>query len=220
MPLFFPPVLDGPASIVYTDYEIQNSGATTYTYTGKAIGTAAGSRRVIVAIAGDTNVGSRTISSVTIGGVSATQAVTAENAGTVLHRLAIYIAIVPTGTTADVVVTYSAAQLRSAVAVYAAYGLKSSTATSTGTDTDDSDPMTASLTISAGGIAVAIAMNYYSTSQTNYAWTNITEDNDNVYSSLVGVSSGHASGAFSGTVTANQNGSGTNYSTMVCAAFR
>lgn len=208
------------ATISNTDFEMQNSGATTYTYTGKAIGTASAYRHIIVAIAANTNVASRTISSVTVGGISATAAVSAESTNTVFTRVAVYIAAVPTGTTADIVVTYSAAQLRSAIGVYAAYNLLSTTPTSTGTSSSDVDPMTASLTVNAGGVAVGVAMNYYSTAQTDYAWTNMTKDNDIVNNTFVGTTTAHTSGSFSGTITANPNGSGTIYSKMVVAAFR
>ena len=80
--------------------------------------------------------------------------------------------------------------------------------------------MTASLTVNAGGVAVGVAMNYYSTAQTDYAWTNMTKDNDIVNNTFVGTTTAHTSGSFSGTITANPNGSGTIYSKMVVAAFR
>lgn len=208
-------------AISYTDFEIQDSAATTFTYTSKAIGAIDGNRRVIVATGSTVNA-SRTVSSVTVGGISATQAVTAESSGSgVYARTSIWIATVPSGTTANIVVTYSASVNRSAISVWAAYGLQSSTATSTGSSSSSSDPMTASLTINTGGIGVGMAHNYYGGGHTSYTWTNLTEDNDNVSGSgTVGTSGAHATGAFSGTITADPLGTSTYSASMVVAAFR
>jgi hypothetical protein len=61
-----------PFSITYVSYNGNNAGGTSYTFASQAIGTADPTRIVAVGITHGINTG--TVSSVTIGGVSATQA--------------------------------------------------------------------------------------------------------------------------------------------------
>lgn len=98
----------GPGPLTYADYVVNdpvNAGSTTFT--GVDIGPAASDRWVIVALQ-VTNAGAATVSSVTIGGVSATllyEAPTLVFAGSIWS---FWKANVPTGTTASVAITTSA----------------------------------------------------------------------------------------------------------------
>src|SRR5262245_51584457 len=100
---------------------------TTYTFTGLSIGAADATRRVICAVHWDANsVGGQTISSATIGGVSATIHGTAidETSGSYVQFIS---ALVPTGTTATVSVTFGGGNAACFVAVWRQINESSST---------------------------------------------------------------------------------------------
>jgi hypothetical protein len=138
-----------------------NSGAnsTSYTFSTQAIGTAAADRLVVVVIGREPG---DTLSSSTIGGISAT---VVANAGT----CTIIAAVVTTGTTADVVLNFAGTQIRIGVAVYAVYGLSSTTATSTYTAS-----LSETVTIPAGGVAIGCA--YSGSGGVSTTWTGVTEN--------------------------------------------
>lgn len=143
----------------------------TYTFSSQNLGTAAADRYIIVAAAGRTVSTDLNISSITVGGVTATVVQSAQSAvGD--NDLTIAIAAVPTGTTGDVVVTYNTTSLRCQICLWRATGLAS--ATPTDTDQDDGEPGThdpsVSLTVP-NGFAVGIVSNDASTSVT---WSGLT----------------------------------------------
>lgn len=90
-----------PYTPVLADSVSSTSGLTTYTFTGRNIGTADSNRYVMVCL-GWSNSTTRTVSSVTVGGQAATVVATGS-------QVAIYRIAYPTGTTADIVVTMSGA---------------------------------------------------------------------------------------------------------------
>lgn len=196
------------ASISYRTTETQDSAATTYTFTSKDIGTAATGRRIIVGVIGS-GAASRTISSVTVGGNAATAINFVEGSVTgAFLQSAIYIIQVDAGTTATVVVTFSAGSNRCGIGVWAAYGLQSSSATATGTSV--ANPQTASLNISAGGVALGAAQTFDNQTLTGYAWTNLTENFDGLAGTnqvaLSGASAAFAAAQTSLALTATPQG--------------
>ena len=157
------------------------TSATNYTFSSQAIGTASSTRYVIVAAHLYSN-SARTISSVTVGGISATQVITQSVVNFYSYRASIYIAAVPTGTTADVVVNTSGVCEQMTINVWAAYDLNSATAvdsdsaTSTGSSTFNIPAMTTS----ADGVALASCVYNRNGSGSAFAWTNATERSDTV----------------------------------------
>lgn len=102
-------------AISLTDYGVDNSDLTTYTFSGKAIGSAASDRHVLVGLGWREGTPlDRALSSATIAGSSATiwrqDHVAAGGA-------AIIGATITSGTTADIVLTFSAANSRVLIAV-------------------------------------------------------------------------------------------------------
>lgn len=200
---FVPPSVIGasPASLIF-QATTQQTSATNYTFAGQAIGSATPSRYVIVAAHLYSN-SARTISSVTVGGISATQVVTQSVVNFFSYRASIYIAAVPTGTTADVVVNTSGVCEQMTISVWAAYDLNSATAV-------DSDSATSSgsstfnipaMTTSADGVALASCVYNRNGSGSAFAWTNATERSDTVQN-IGGVYTG-ASGADAVTTGSN-----------------
>jgi hypothetical protein len=143
---------------------------TTYTFAARGLGAADANRYILVAIEARGGTG-RTISSVTIGGVAATGL--SLGGGTLIEAangssayVALYYANVPTGTTGDVVVTWSAAVSLCSVHVYrtivGAGGISSITPTTTERVTNTSPSgalrqLDGSLSIPANGVLLAIS---------------------------------------------------------------
>lgn len=202
------------------------TGKTTYTFAGQAIGPPSDTRYVIAAVT-LTSSFSRTISSVTIGGVAATVVPNGQVvANTYFYRIAFYIAAVPTGTTADIVVTASGACNAGGLAgVWAVYDISSATAV-------DSDGATVfgtntfsppSVNTSAEGLLFAAGSHLRNDGAAAVSWTNATERSD-LSSSFSSVNVGHsgADAPTSGaaiTVSASLTGS-IDGGSMVVATFR
>jgi hypothetical protein len=103
-----------PATATFTAGYKDTAGGTTITFTAADFGAEATGRRIYVAVLARASV-LRTVSSVTIGGVSATlMAGNASSAG----PIAIYAANVPTGTSGNVVVTFSGSVTTTVISVY------------------------------------------------------------------------------------------------------
>jgi hypothetical protein len=165
---FFPfvPGSMAPLAVTFTDSDSSGSNSTTYTFTGLSIGTASATRYVIAGFAAEG--GSPTAATnVTIGGVSATLL-----AGTGGYA-AIYIALVPTGTTATVAITLNAEASRCGVGVWTAANLSSASAQDTLTDT--SDPLSGTIDVPREGAVIAIAAHGNSNGHL-FTWTGATED--------------------------------------------
>jgi hypothetical protein len=161
------------ATITYLQNTQTGDNAEAYTFSAVNFGAAAAGRYIICCVYGQSATG--TISSVSIGGVAATQATSVKAND---DALSIYIAAVPTGTSGDVVVTWTAAMGDCGVATYSTSGVGSTTATDQGTSSTASGTTgQTNLTINAGGIGVAISKNRHGA--TTCSWSQLTEDYDN-----------------------------------------
>lgn len=157
--------------------DVDATNAASYSFISQPFGTAVADRLIVVAITGRRGV-SRTISSVTIGGVSASQVVF--NSGTSglnpdFFPTALYRAAVPTGTSGTIAVTWSGGMDMCAVAHGSLIRYKSATATDTGSDHDEGGAPTPSisLNVSAGGVVIAAAGVQ---SNTSFALSNVDQD--------------------------------------------
>lgn len=140
-----------PVALTYLDHQEQPGAAVTQTYSGLAFGAASPARYIAVEVAWVASP-VKSIASATIGGVAAT--VLVQNTAAT-HSTAILIALVPTGTTGAVVVTFSGAVATTSVAVYSVFG--SSSPTSAVTATSNANAPTATLNVPAGGAVLALA---------------------------------------------------------------
>ncbi len=145
-----------PASISLTDNATDNTDASTYTFSARAIGAAHASRVVIVAGVFATTSGTAAVSSVTIGGYTATQLVAADNQNSGVSRLvSIWAARVPVGTTATVVFNLSGTAVRAGLGVWRAINIQDVAANAVAaSDTSNGSPSSASITVPSGSVAV------------------------------------------------------------------
>jgi hypothetical protein len=210
-----------PAAVTYQSTATDGSDLSTYTFSAQAIGAASANRYVICGFGARYTSGTPTITSVTIGGVAATQ-VSAQLAGTGTGKLlaGLYIALVPTGTTADIVIAFSATALRCDHVTFSATGLQSATPTASVMST--ANPGTSgSFSVSAGWIIVAFAMILGNASGRTCTWANLTERSDNVSSDwdvYTGAADAFAN-ASTQTITATPS-AGIDTMNFHCAAFR
>lgn len=162
------------AKIEYIATAESGSNASSYTFSGVSIGTATSDRLVVVVVtSADTGGNTAALSSVTIGGNAATIHV---SSGTSEFITAVASLLVPTGTTANIVLNFSNSIGRAACQTYRVWDYNDATpnATSTSGGTTNATSRSATVAIpSTGGVAVYGVMCDGSRSVT---WTNATED--------------------------------------------
>jgi hypothetical protein len=140
-----------------------------------SFGPAASGRRIVCTVA-SVAAAVRTLTSATIGGISATVVM---NVGAALGGAAsaIIIADVPTGTSGDVALTFDGTVLRSVVNLWSVTDLNSATASDTASDNGaTANAFTTTIDVPAGGFAVACVNSNDSSS--SWTWTNLTEVDD------------------------------------------
>lgn len=160
------------------------SDLTTYTFSGQNLGAADAGRYIVVGVQARGTATPLALSSVTVGGVSATIVAQQANSANIA---ALVIAAVPTGTTGDIVVTFSVVVLRCAIQAYRVLGIDSATASDTGASTA-ADPTT-SLDIPAEGVAIGACMS--GGVDMRVTWTGLTEDYDATTESFLSATSAH-----------------------------
>jgi len=160
-----------PASVSNTANDNSSSSLTTYTFPAQSLGAADPGRRIVVAASGQRLGSPSGVSSLTIGGVSASPVVARQTGNGNDHTVEFWAAAVPTGTSGNVVVTFNAGHLRCHVSVFRLLDA-AATAHDTDSATNSSAAVSASIDIPAGGVALAAA---FDNGNTSYAWTNLTE---------------------------------------------
>lgn len=139
----------GGLSVTYRDAGTDTSNATAYSVTGLSVGAASARQYVVAAIFCRALGSNISLSSITIGGVSATTIASfsandnAGGGGT--DALYLVAAEVPTVTSVDVDWTSSISALRGAAAVWTVTGVTSLTPQTTATNSDSSSTSTASI---------------------------------------------------------------------------
>lgn len=201
----------------YTAQSGANTTATDFSgqFDGIAIGAATSDRLVVVGISGSrVSAGARTVSSCSIGGVSASLVV--RQTTTNGDACEMWAATVPSGTTADIDIVFSASMNGAGVGVWT---LKGAATTATATAGDDSTPYSASLAIPEGGAGIGYFLEVDESGTTT--WTNLTEDFDALI--RPGAAEPFHSGAHSttsGTLTRTAAGhTARTYYALVLAAF-
>jgi len=151
-----------------------------YTFHDQNLGVADVGRYIIVAAMARKAGAATTITSITVGGESATIVKQVTNNITNTDIAGIAIAAVPTGTSGDIVVTFGAGMVRCAIGVYRVVGIDSATPADSGSSIAD-DP-TCSLDVPAGGFAIGTGLTAKAASA---SWTGLTEDYDGTLETYV-----------------------------------
>lgn len=167
-----------PFSLTEVDNAVSTADTTTYTFSNRSFGSAAPNRYIIVGF----GVGSSadTLSSVTIGGVTASEVVSNTAGGDDNSHAYLYIAAVPTGTTGDIVITLGGEQQRMGIVVWR---LTTTNPTATDTGGDNSTAvdgyLTDNLTIPTDGAGIGWAWGAGTIGAARtWTWIGLTEDTD------------------------------------------
>jgi hypothetical protein len=211
MPAFV--YFDGGGSIVFGGVQAQSNPTNPTTFPSMTFGTAAGTRYVAIGLA---YISGSAVSSVTIGGITATQVVALAGSSV---RAEIWVAAVPTGTSGNVVVTGQdgvSFNRGMACAIWSLYDLASGTAIYTASDA--TSPFTLNPT---GSDLVVIGVLHNLADGTTATWSGVTEDADGAIVILAGTDMHYTMGSgdklTNPTVTATPTGVGAIASYVVAA---
>ncbi|MGE0853859.1 MAG: hypothetical protein AB7O44_30325 [Hyphomicrobiaceae bacterium] len=153
-----------------TSFYTATPNSSTPSSDARSIGAASPTRRVFALLAWWHGSNNRTLSSATIGGVTAT--IHIQTTDSVRARVAIIWADVPTGTTAVIACTFDGAVAFFAAAVIALDGLKSGTPV----DSDQSSIfVSVNIDTDLGGYVMAISQSSHAGTATSASWTFLTE---------------------------------------------
>jgi hypothetical protein len=158
-------------TVALTDNSSDASDTTTYTFSSQSLGAAAANRKIVVGIVNYDDSPGTAASGVTVGGVTADRVQAMIGTGATMST-EIWQADVPTGTTGDVVVTWSAAVKSCGIGVWRVIGADSRPY---GSKTTTADPGVVSMDIPAGGIGIGMSATGSGLAVT-WTWTNLTED--------------------------------------------
>jgi len=212
-PTMSPHVL-APGAVAFAGTASSTSNISTYTFSGVAIGTASSDRKVVVFTSSDGYTTSDTLTSITVGGATASLVASGENFAT--NSSYIYQIDVSSGTTADIIVTWSGTQGVCSVITWAVTGCGAS-AHDTGKDSQSS-PDADTIDIPADGVCVGGA---HSNTSGSFTWVGLTERVDEPAPDGDWKHSG-ASDAFatvtSGRTISSQPSAGSQHG-MVCASW-
>ena len=183
-----------------------------YTFSSQGIGDAAANRTVVVVTVAHLNSG--TISGVTIGGNAATEIEYADPSGAGnSEQVAMWAYDLTTGTTADIVVTCGPSN-RMQIGTWALYGVGAPSSTIE----DTSVPLSASITIEEGGVAVAGSVNNASGSTVTSWGSDFTERYDTAVEPHTKASGADSTGGGSKTVSITWSSAGS-LSGLIAAAW-
>ena len=214
-----------PPAVTFTDSDKDEVGASTITYNGLSFGAASTNRVIAVAISYRATASDAVynLDSVSIGGIAATNA--AQDSANERTNVSIWYAVVPTGTTGDVVLMPPQSST-SAVTVYSITELSSSVPTATDSDGSNSTVTTLSntLNIDDEGVGFCIAANANDTDTINWTGAEITK-NTNIQN---GASKDHQHSAASivntsGSIanrTYTSDWSGSEYAAQACSSWK
>jgi len=154
----------GDPTTRYVGTAVDTVNRTIYTFSDQDIGTAKVNRMVVVGAFGNRLTGTPSqITSITVGGNTATNAASRTNDAVIVNLRHV---AMDANDTADIVVTFGQDQKQCTIVVFAVYGLASHTKESAGFD-DANKPLTGTLTTTVGATTIALA----TCSATSRTWT-------------------------------------------------
>ncbi len=179
-----------PASIAFIGVSHDNTSTATPSFAGVSIGAADATRRVWAVVHWTIANAARTLNSATIGGVGGTihaQTTTGPTSAQLDTGIAIISALVPTGTTAAVALTFNNTVTRTSLGIYRAINEVNSSPHATMTDnTLSSNVNSGTINIPGTGMLVAGSTAATTAGQTN-TWTGVTETADTPHPNAAGI---------------------------------
>ncbi|MDF2994686.1 MAG: hypothetical protein K0R27_323 [Xanthobacteraceae bacterium] len=165
-----------PLLLTYLQRATPNSNdLSTYIFSGQNFGAEASDRYLIASIISTDNPNARSFISCSIGGVAATKMLSLGEGAASSNVLGFYGALVPTGTSGAVSVTFNSTMQVCGLTLYRATGLRSLTPFDSDTVNTAATPLTLTIDIPSGGMVLAAVWGAVDTRTT---WTNATENDD------------------------------------------
>lgn len=152
-----PPLVKATQKLVtFGSFAVNPVCAATCPYTGVSFGAADPSRYIIACVGAGSNGGvPGSLNSITIGGVTATLIVTITGSSNI-DRVGIYSALVPTGTSGDIVITWNVNPARQGMGFWRATGFDRIAAVASGTDQTAAPAI--ALASSPGGVVIGCSV--------------------------------------------------------------
>jgi len=218
----FAPLAKAPVVTTYHTAVTDGSGSSPWSEPGLSIGSAYTTRRVFVAIAAPSTgtALNPAVSGVTIGGVTGILYGARRHSSNTFHEVSFWYADVSTGTTATVVITGASGHNRSSMTVAGVWSLDNSLllnnqpTDSAFDSTASGSPLSASVTVQAGGFVLAVVCRQSSSG--TYTWGAITERYDVDAGNQI-VSSASDNFTTGGTVAVTSTPSGTSVTQILYA---
>lgn len=203
------------ATVTFRASNSLTTDTSTYTHSALSLGPTTDTRIITIAVGGPTL---RTVNSVTVDGVSATEVGHTDSGSNNVHM---WRADPSASTTGDVVVTLSGNGGRCVVGVYSIANLSSTTPTDTASDdTLTTNALSDTINISAGGVCIGVAYTGGGNSRTT-TWAGITENFDTLVelNTATGACDNFAAAQTGLTVSATFSGTSSEAS-LFAASFR
>lgn len=205
--------------LTFLQYDANTAGQTSYTFTSQNLGTATNDRVIIVCAFGSAG-SAFTLNSVTLGGTAMTSVVTtgSANAPTSIYRITS-----TSGTSANVVVTFSGTSTRCAIAMYSLTGFGTVTNHDTASTLSTAATLSNTIDTAYNGVIIGMGSQFSTTGTTIDSFAGFTsKDVDAVPdtgSRLFVGSSSFTSAATNATYSVTFNSTTTQNSSLVSAAF-
>jgi hypothetical protein len=158
--------------------EIPTNTTSPYNFTSVSLGAAASDRRVVVVVTGWRDGSTSSVpTSITIAGVSATIHASAAGVSGVTPSLVIASALVPAGTTGNIVVAYPNRQLGCILHVYTLTGYASATPVETdAAQANSATSISVDTNVEDGQVGLVASCQYHNGGTSNATWTNATQE--------------------------------------------
>lgn len=185
----------GPTA-TYLGAAINSGAASTYNFASQPLGTVSPTRLIVVAYSGSLGA-AFSVSSTTIAGIAGTYVIgSSVTSGSANVGVYLYQAIVPTGTTGTISITWSRALARSAIGIWSIDGILSTTAISTdsGSVTGVGGAIPLSMNAQIDDVIIGALAAYNNDVS---AWVGVTENFDQAFGA-----SHHSGGIATATVAA------------------
>lgn len=156
------------------------TAAASFTFTGLNFGAASPDRYLVACICWEGSP-AKTLTSCTIGGVAASIICQVNGGSTSVNSSAICIALVPTGTSGNVVANFSGSAGETGCSLYSVSGIPAGTASSSATSAANAP--TATINVPGGGAVIAVANAIGPSGAPTATWTGLTKDVDAVIGS-------------------------------------
>lgn len=177
------------AAVAFVSNTGSATDATSYTFTGLSLGTAAANRYIVVGI-GARSASTPTITGVTVAGVAATSLYQYVSN---TSMAGFFIVPLPTGTTGDITINFDVTIVRMGISVWSVSNLVYPT-TPTSTYGIANGSGTATINTGAGSVALGMFYNHGSTPGT---WSGINQDVSVIVNDTINLNYASASSAFS-----------------------